>query len=120
MWRNAARVHRNVPLSVTSTHDVPLVIGHVDDRSRATEPGVVDQHVDSAVLVDRAVDQRLHLLLSGDVADHREWGSSGELAELIGGLTEAALVVVADDDARALLARRVARSRTRSPSRRRP
>ena len=39
-------------------HPQPLLVGHVEDRAGAAEPGVVDQHVDAPEGGDGAVDQR--------------------------------------------------------------
>jgi hypothetical protein len=40
-----------------SDHGIPLGIGHVHQHPVAEDPGVVDQHVESAERVDRRVDQ---------------------------------------------------------------
>ncbi len=79
-------------------HLGPLLVGHVDDGGGAAEAGVVDEHVDPAVSLDRAGEQRLHLLFDRHVAGHRE-----HVAERRSRLAEPALVPVGHDDRRALL-----------------
>ena len=48
MWRSAARVMRIVPVSVTSSTDEPLLVGHLGERRGAAEAGVVHEHVEAA------------------------------------------------------------------------
>ncbi len=63
-------------------HARPLLVAHLEDRRLAAEAGVVDEHVELAVAVDDAVDQRLDLLLDGDVAADRERPLAGDRLEL--------------------------------------
>jgi hypothetical protein len=77
----------------------PLLVGHVDELSGAAEPGVVDHHVEAAVLGHDRADQVLDLVLLGDVAD------DAAQSEARGRLGEPPLVPVGDDDGRALLDR---------------
>ena len=75
----------------------PLLVGHLQDRAGAAEPGVVDHHVDPAVVLHDGVDQRLDLRLVGDVAGP---GGDGVLAvgrgQLGAGGGQPPLVLVAD------------------------
>jgi hypothetical protein len=57
-------------------------------------PGVVDQHVDAAEMLNSASDERLHVIFLGDVTDYRVHFT--ELGRL---LLESPFVSVADDDA---------------------
>jgi hypothetical protein len=50
-------------------HAAPLLVAHVHHALLAAQAGVVDQHVDAAQLGFGGVDQGLHLVLDGDVAE---------------------------------------------------
>ena len=80
-------------------HPEPLLVGHVDELGGAAESRVVDHHVQPTVLRDRRRDEVVDLVLLGHVADDPRH------PEGLGGLGEAPLVPVGDDDGRALLLR---------------
>jgi hypothetical protein len=84
-------------------HPRPLVVGHLHDRTGATQPGIVDHHIQTSTVVDRGFDEPSHARLVGDVTRHREDPVAVRLGEAVAGLGEAALVVVADHDPGALL-----------------
>ncbi|MCY1530980.1 hypothetical protein D9M68_661910 [compost metagenome] len=76
---------------------VPLLVAHFHQQARAAEAGVVDQYVDAAQVAFGGGDQRLHLLLAGDVADLRvDLLQAGGLADLLRRFLQPALVNVAD------------------------
>ena len=54
----AARVQRNVPGQRDVEHGGPLLVGHLDQRHRAAEPGVVHRHVEAAEVLEGAVVER--------------------------------------------------------------
>jgi hypothetical protein len=82
----------------------PLLVGHLQDRAGAAEPGVVDHHVDPAVMPDGAVDQRLDLRLVGHVAGPGgDGGVAVRLGQLVAGGGQPPLVLVADHHPGALL-----------------
>ena len=83
-------------------HLGPLLVGHVGDQAVAAEAGVVHPDVDVAEVLERGGEQRLHVVLVGDVAAQRDRAGAELLAERVGGLAEPALVGVGDDDAGAL------------------
>ena len=56
-----------VALEVDGDDRVPLLLGHVDDHPVAQDAGVVDEDVEIAERLDRAVDQALRTLPVGDV-----------------------------------------------------
>ncbi len=67
-------------------HDVPLVIGHVDDLRVAAEARVVHQDVDVAHLLDGEIEHGLHFVFFGDVTEHRVRPLSCLGFDLVGGL----------------------------------
>ena len=75
----------------------PLLVGHVDDVGSTTEAGVVHDDVEAVELLDRGLEQPLHVGLVRHVAHRRRD------TELGGGLGQSPLVSIAHDDARALL-----------------
>jgi len=78
-------------------HDAePLLIGHVDETSVATETGVVDKDVDRAELSGGGVDEVLHGCFIGDVADDR-WN-----AEFVRRLAKASFVHIGNENPGAL------------------
>jgi hypothetical protein len=77
-------------------------------------PGVVDQHVDAAEMLNSASDERLHVIFLGDVTDYRVHFT--ELGRL---LLESPFVPVADDDARTLFQAALRNRRTDSGTGRR-
>ena len=94
---------RKVPLRVTSSTSVPLVVGHVDEVDLAAEPGVVDHDVDAVEGLGRTVDQGVDGRVVGHVADDRVGPLAHRFGDGVGSLPEAPLVVVGDDDPGALL-----------------
>ena len=94
--------HVEDALEVDVHHQVPVLLGHLEEQVVAGDAGVVDQHVDPAELVDHA----LHGGLGGgrvdDVAaDAHRAGTVGEL-EPAGSLLSGGLVEVEDRDGGAL------------------
>jgi hypothetical protein len=82
----------------------PLLVGHLQDRAGAAEPGVVDHHVDPAVVLHGPVDQRLDLRFVGHVAGHGgDGGVAVRLGQLGAGGGQPPLVLVADHHPGALL-----------------
>ncbi len=81
----------------------PLLVGHLHDLRRAAEAGVVDGHVDPAVLGDRRVVETEDIGLVGDVAGNSQGPGPGDLPQPVGGLLEAPGMGVGDDDGRSLL-----------------
>ena len=68
--RGARHAHRAGQRDVE--HREPLLVGHVGERGGAAEPGVVDEHVElPAAELDRFVDEPLHVVFDGHVAEHR-------------------------------------------------
>ena len=69
----AARRARHVEVlrEVAAQVELPVVVGHVDDRAPARGADHVDQHLEPAERVGRAVDDGLAVLALGDVAGER-------------------------------------------------
>ena len=63
----AQRVGAKWPFQVHLDDRVPLLLGHVDEHPVAQDAGVVDEDVEVAEGLDRAVDQPLRALPVGDV-----------------------------------------------------
>ena len=58
-------------------HQIPLIIGHVDDRDLAAETGVVDDDVEAAQRFGRARNEGLHIGLNSDItrdSHHTKFG----------------------------------------------
>jgi len=84
-------------------HAQPLLVGHLEDARVAAEPGVVDDHVEPAVVAHDRVDHRLDVVLTGHVAADREGCRARRLDQTRGGFAEPALVGVTERDPRSLL-----------------
>jgi hypothetical protein len=84
------------PVQRDVEHPRPLLVGHVEHRGGAAEPGVVDHHVDPAEVPGRAVDQRGHLRLVGDVAASRPDPVAVRPGELVARRGQPFAVLVAD------------------------
>ena len=71
-WRQyaaAKRLRHEVTLEVDVDDRVPLLLGHVEAHLVAEDPGVVDEDVEPAELVDRLRDQRLAAVPGRDVVE---------------------------------------------------
>ena len=77
-------------------HPGPLLVGHVEHRRGAAEPGVIDHHVDPAEVPGRALDQRGDLGLVGHVAGLRPDHVAVPGGELVAGRGQPLVVLVAD------------------------
>jgi len=66
-----------VAAKVHADHVVPLGIGHVDDRPVPQYPGIVDQHVQRAELVDGPLDELIRAGRGRDVVVARDGRSAG-------------------------------------------
>ena len=84
------------PVERDVEHPQPLLVGHVEHRTGAAEPGVVDQHVDAAEVAGRALDQRGDLLLVGDITRLGPNEAGVSLGQLVPGRGQARLVLVTD------------------------
>ena len=91
------------PVQRDVEHPGPLLVGHVEHRGGAAEPGVVDHHVDPAEVPGRALDQRGDLRLVGDVAGLRPDPVAVPGGELVAGRGQPPVVLVADRDQGAFL-----------------
>ena len=80
-----------VTLEVDVDDRVPLLLGHVEAHLVPEDPGVVDEHVEAAELVDRLRDQRLPAVPGGDVVEVRDGPTAGG-DDLVGDLLGRALV----------------------------
>ena len=101
LQRSPRRPERAVERDVEHTR--PLVVRHLDDVGFPPETGVVDDDVETVRRGDRSVEHRVHLPLVGDVAHRRRRAGPHDLLELLGGLAEAPLVLIAQHHDRALL-----------------
>ena len=113
----AARWHADHHAEDVHAHHA-VEVGEVvveEAAAPAADPGVVAHDVEPAELLDREVDDRLHLVGVGDVGLLER----GRRAELRGQRLAALGVDVGDDDLRALLARSTRRCRDRCRRRRR-
>ena len=74
---------REVTLQVHGDHRVPLLLGHVEAETIAEDAGVVDHDVETAVVVERLVDQRLATGPRRDVVDvgHRIAAGGDDLVD---------------------------------------
>ena len=111
MWLSAARVHRNVPFSVTSStidhcSSVISCSCAVPPRPALFTSTSIPPSSDAA-----AANNALHVVFLRDVARHAEHTERGRR------LAEPPLVLVADHDPRALLLAALRGRRTRSRSR---
>jgi hypothetical protein len=108
VWQHRAR-HAEHRRERHIEHLRPLVVAHLDHGREAAEPSVVDQHVDVTELADRRGDQRVHLILARHVAYAGGCGAAVASASLAAVSDESALVLVADQHARAFLEAALAR-----------
>ncbi len=84
------------PVQRDVEHPGPLLVGHVEHRGGAAEPGVIDHHVDPAEVRGRALDQRGDLRLVGDVAGLRPDVAAVSGGELVVRRGQPLVVLVAD------------------------
>ena len=62
MMRAASRVHRKVPVRLTSIDLLPLLERHVDEHEGLLDAGVVDQQVEAAERLAGLGEAALHLV----------------------------------------------------------
>ncbi len=105
MWRRAARVHRKVPVRVTSSTRSHCSSVMSTTSTWPPRPALLTATSNRPCSVDRRVVERLHLGLVGHVAGNgeRPHPSTWHLGEGVGRLAEPALVGVGHDDGGALL-----------------
>jgi hypothetical protein len=84
------------PVQRDVEHPRPLLVGHVEHRGGAAKAGVVDHHVDPAELPGRALDQRGHLHLVGDVAGLGPDPVTVRPGQVVAGRGQPLVVLVAD------------------------
>ena len=70
MWRPTSRASMNCAIRSVSIAERKVGGRGVDDRLAVDDAGIVDQHVDAAVLADEARDLLAHAVLVGDVERH--------------------------------------------------
>ena len=75
---------------------MPLVVVHLDQRTVATQAGVVEDHVDPAMPFDCCIEQGPHVVLDCDIADACQGTCAAHLGQGVDGLGEAPLVDVGD------------------------
>jgi hypothetical protein len=88
-------------------HELPLVVGHLEEALVAHDPGVVHHRVDRTELVDALADELLRALARADVGAVRH-GATARFADLADHLLRLFAVDVVHDDAGALRAQREA------------
>ena len=81
-------------------HEIPLLVGHVDNLGVAPEPGVVHQDVDVPHLLHGKLEHRLDVVFFADVADDCFGPNPGLGFDFVGRFAEPPLVDVADHQAR--------------------
>jgi hypothetical protein len=84
------------PVQRDVEHPRPLLVGHLQHRGGAAQASVVDHHVDPAEVPGRALNQRGHLRLVGDVAGLRPDPVAVRPGELVAGRGQPLVVLVAD------------------------
>ena len=97
-------------LEVDVDDQVPFLFGHVEAHLVPQDPGVVDEHVEPAELVDRLRDQRLTAVPARDVVEVRGRLPAGgdDLVDhllgrtLVGALAARLAAEIVDDDRGAL------------------
>ena len=74
-------------IASATSHPIPLVLRHLEQRLDADDPRVVEEHVEPAPAPIRLLDHALDVLAPGDV------GPDGHLAELCGDFLDAGIEI---------------------------